>query len=94
MILTRKAEPQAKSLLQPEQIGGGHTAKASRHVGSVEGKQPSLDRAGKEKSRLLPFLQHKLSKLKILCLGSERKQQQINGRMWNTHDDRGSLFYA
>ena len=43
MILTRKAEPQAKSLLQPEQIGGGHTAKASRHVGSVEGKQPSFD---------------------------------------------------
>ena len=38
MILTRKAEPQAKSLLQSEQVGGGHTAKASRHVGSVEGK--------------------------------------------------------
>ena len=94
MILTRKAEPQAKSLLQFEQIGGGHTAKASRHVGPVEGKQPSLDCAGKEKPRFLPFLQHKFSKLKILGLGSERKQQQINGRMWSTDDDRRAFFYT
>ncbi len=92
MMLTRKAEPQAKRLLQFEQIGGGNTAQASRHVGSVEGKQPSLDRAGKEKSRFLPFVQHKFSKLKILGLGRERKQQQINGRMWNTDDDRRTFF--
>ena len=56
MILTGKAEPQAESLLQFEQVGGGHTAKASRHVGSVECEQPSLDRAGEKKPRPLPFL--------------------------------------
>ncbi len=94
MVLTGKAEPQAESLFQFEQVGRGHTAKASDHVGSVRRKQPPLDRTGKKKSSPLPFLQHKLSKLKIPGLGSEWKQQQVNGRMWNTNDDRRSFFYA
>ena len=56
MVLTGKAEPQAESLFQFEQVGRGHTAKASGYMGAVERKQPPLDRTGKEKTRFLPFL--------------------------------------